>query len=391
MAKKKLLMTASTFPRWEGDTEPRFILDLAKAVNAYYDVTVLAPAGIGARDSEIMEGVKVIRYHYLPVHKWETLCYPGAIVPRIKEKKIRALQVPFLFMALWVTLLRLKSKFDIVHVHWLIPQGIVQGLVGGRYVITCHGTDLTSMNSGIVRKMKQLCINKARHVTVVSKKLYEILTEVYNVPDEKISIISMGCSLSSFSPKFRDERLLDADGSKSVLFVGRLVEVKGVKYLIDAMEYVEAKLYIVGTGPDEEMLKKRAEKYSNKVIFLGSKSHQELAALYASADVCVFPSIHASDGTEEGFGLVILEAMASGTPVVASRSGGIVDIIEDGVNGLLTQEKNVKQLSECINSVLNDWKLSQRIIKNANETVKSYDYAFIGERLMGLLEEANKE
>lgn len=391
MAKKKLLMTASTFPRWEGDTEPRFILDLAKAVNEYYDVTVLAPAAIGARENEIMEGVKVIRYHYLPVHKWETLCYPGAIVPRIKEKKIRALQVPFLFMALWVTLLRLKSKFDIVHVHWLIPQGIVQGLVGGRYVITCHGTDLTSMNSGIVRKMKQLCINKARHVTVVSKKLYEILTEVYNVPDEKISIISMGCSLSSFSPKFRDERLLDADGSKSVLFVGRLVEVKGVKYLIDAMEYVEAKLYIVGTGPDEEMLKKRAEKYSNKVIFLGSKSHQELAALYASADVCVFPSIHASDGTEEGFGLVILEAMASGTPVVASRSGGIVDIIEDGVNGLLTQEKNVKQLSECINSVLNDWKLSQRIIKNANETVKSYDYAFIGERLMVLLEEANKE
>jgi len=380
MSKKKLLMTASTFPRWEGDTEPRFILDLAKVVNEYYDVTVLAPAGIGARDSEIMEGVKVIRYHYLPVHKWEMLCYPGAIVPRIKAKKIRALQVPFLFMALWVTLLRLKSKFDLVHVHWLIPQGIVQGLVGGRNVITCHGTDLTSMNSGIVKKLKQLCINKARHVTVVSKKLYQILKEVYNVPDEKISIISMGCSLSSFSPAFRDERLLNADGAKSVLFVGRLVEVKGVKYLIDAMEYVDAKLYIVGTGPDEEMLKKRAEKYSSKVTFLGSKSHQELAALYASADVCVFPSIHASDGTEEGFGLVIIEAMASGTPVVASKSGGIVDIIEDGVNGLFAEEKNSADLAQKINAVLQDPAFEARLRSQAAESVKKYDYSVIARK-----------
>lgn len=94
--KPKLLVTASTFPRWEGDTEPRFILDLSKALLEYFDVTVLAPAYPGAKTKEVLEGVKVIRYHYFPIHKWETLCYPGAIVPRIKEKKIRALLVPFL-------------------------------------------------------------------------------------------------------------------------------------------------------------------------------------------------------------------------------------------------------------------------------------------------------
>ena len=101
MEKPRLLVTASTFPRWKGDTEPRFVLDLCKKLTAYFDVTVLVPAAPGAARKEMLEGVSVIRYHYFPVHKWETLCYPGAIVPRIREKKVRVLLVPFLFFALW--------------------------------------------------------------------------------------------------------------------------------------------------------------------------------------------------------------------------------------------------------------------------------------------------
>jgi len=124
--KKKLLVTGSTFPRWEGDTEPRFVLDLSEALTEYYDVTVLVPAAPVAADQEIMNGVKVIRYHYFPIHKWEMLCYPGAIVPRIREKKIRALLVPFLCISLYWHLFRMLKDYDMVHAHWLIPQGIVQ-------------------------------------------------------------------------------------------------------------------------------------------------------------------------------------------------------------------------------------------------------------------------
>lgn len=91
MKKKRLLITGSTFPRYENDTEPRFILDIAKAMKEYADVTVLVPAAPGAADKERLEGVNVIRYHYFPIHSLETLCYPGAIVPRIKQKKTRAL------------------------------------------------------------------------------------------------------------------------------------------------------------------------------------------------------------------------------------------------------------------------------------------------------------
>ena len=100
MKKKRLLITGSTFPRYENDTEPRFILDIAKAMKEYADVTVLVPAAPGAADKERLEGVNVIRYHYFPIHSLETLCYPGAIVPRIKQKKTRALLVPWLFISL---------------------------------------------------------------------------------------------------------------------------------------------------------------------------------------------------------------------------------------------------------------------------------------------------
>ena len=168
MGKKKLLVTASTFPRWEGDTEPRFVYDLCRAMRDEFDITVLVPAAPGAQDREEMGGLHVERYHYFSIHKWETLCYPGAIVPRIKEKKARALLVPFLFLSLWWNLFKRRKQFDAVHAHWLIPQGIVQSFFKVPYLVTGHGGDVTSLNQGILKALKRRCLQRAGAVTVVS-------------------------------------------------------------------------------------------------------------------------------------------------------------------------------------------------------------------------------
>lgn len=367
-------MTASTFPRWKGDTEPRFVLDLAKALLKYFDVTVLAPAAVGAKEKEILEGVKVIRYHYLPFHNLETLCYPGAIVPRIKERKIRALQVPFLFFSLWWNLFKLRNRYDFVHAHWLIPQGIVQPFVHSNYIVTGHGADVTSLNKSVIKVLKRLCLENAKHITVVSEKLKLDIMKQYGIHKNKISVISMGCDTSNFSPSYRNADYFKKNGKKNIIFVGRLAEKKGVKYLIDAMQYIDANLYIVGKGPLEKELKKQALKYKNKITFLGPKTHQELPEIYASADVFVAPSVTAEDGDQEGFGLVIIEAMASGTPVVASRSGGIVDIIQDGENGFLTEEKNTVELAQKINCLINNKEIYEKIKIHGLETVQQYDY-----------------
>ena len=382
--KKKLLVTASTFPRWEGDTEPRFILDLSKHMLDEFDVTVLVPASPGAKDEEILEGVKVIRYHYFPIHQWETLCYPGAIVPRIKQKKIRILLVPFLFMSLWFHLFKLLPEYDIVHSHWLIPQGIVQSFFKKPYIVTGHGGDVTSLNKGVLRKLKIRCLKNAKHVTVVSEHLKQKVQEL--VPEIEPSVISMGVDTSKFGKQYCVPNYFGQDGKKAVLFVGRLVEIKGVTYLIEAMKDLDAVLVIVGDGPLRENLEKQANECRDKIIFLGAKTHDELRTIYASSDVFVMPSITTEDGAKEGFGLVILEAMASGLAVVASNSGGIPKIIQDGVNGLLCEEKNIEDIRNALKICIQDEKRKGKIVLGAYETLKEYDYSTITRKYCKLIE-----
>lgn len=382
--KKKLLVTGSTFPRWEGDTEPRFVLDLSEALTEYFDVTVLVPAAPGAKTKEVMNGVKVIRYHYFPIHKWETLCYPGAIVPRIKEKKIRVLLVPFLFLSLYIHLFRLLPKFDVVHAHWIIPQGIVQSFFKKPYIVTGHGGDVTSLNKGILKKLKIRCLKKAGYVTVVSKHLKNEVLKLYDTPN--IDVISMGCKTQNFGKQYAVPNYFNQGDQKVVLFVGRLAEKKGVTYLIEAMKEVDAKLVIVGDGPLRKQLEEQAKEQGEKIEFLGAKTHDELKTIYASADIFVAPSVTAKDGDQEGFGLVMLEAMASGLPIVASDSGGIPDLVKDGVNGLLVEERDVKEISRAINKVLYHLDLYTEMSINSRKLAGQYDYTVLARKYKTILE-----
>lgn len=378
MDKRKLLITGSTFPRWEGDTEPRFVLDLSKHMIDEYNVTVLVPAAPGAKEREDLEGVHVIRYHYFPIHKWETLCYPGAIVPRIKEKRIRVLLVPFLLLSLYIKLAKILPEYDIVHSHWLIPQGIVQSFFKKPYIVTGHGGDVTSLNKGILKKLKIRCLKKAKHVTVVSEYLKTKVQEL--VPEIDPSVISMGVDITKFGKQYRVENYFNQGDKKIVLFVGRLAEKKGVTYLINAMKNIDALLVIVGDGPLRQQLEEQAAEMKDKVVFLGAKTHEELKIIYASADIFVVPSITAKDGDQEGLGLVMLEAMASGLPIVASNSGGITEVIEDEKTGLLCSEKNVEQLQNNINRLLNDKELVHTIMENDKKVLERYDYRLIANK-----------
>ena len=386
MQKKKVLVTASTFPRWEQDTEPRFILDYCIGLSKYYDVTALVPAAIGATDEETLEGVHVIRYHYFPVHAWETLCYPGAIVPRIKEKKIRAFLVPFLLLALFFNLRKYEKQHDFVHAHWLIPQGIVHAFCKKPYLVTGHGGDVGELNKSIFYLLKKRCLERASAVTVVSRHLQNILSSKYNY--KNTSIITMGCNTSYFKPENRIENFFSQDSKKVILFVGRLAEKKGLPYLIRAMKDVDALLIIAGNGPLEQECHTLVSTLNlkEKVQFLGSKSHNELRTIYASSDIFVAPSITTKGGDVEGMPTVILEAMASGLPIIASNSGGIPDNIRHEENGLLAEERNVEQLADCINRLLRSPELSAKLSKASLQTAALFDYSVIAEKYHNIME-----
>lgn len=384
MEKKKLLVTASTFPRWEGDTEPRFVYDLSRAMLNQFDITVLVPAAPGAQDHEEMGGLHVERYHYFPIHRWETLCYPGAIVPRIKEKKLRALLVPFLFAALWWNIFKRRKQFDVVHAHWLIPQGIVQSFFKMPYLVTGHGGDVTSLNQGVLKALKRRCLQRAGAVTTVSQQLKQVIEEI--CPGKAVEIVPMGCDTREFSPSHRKENFFGQNGKPVVLFVGRLAEKKGVTYLIEAMKQVDAMLVIVGDGPLREQLEEQAKPLGDKVQFLGAKTHDQLAEIYASADVFAAPSVQAKDGDVEGFGLVFLEAMASGLPVVASRSGGIPYLVHDGENGLLVEPGNVEELAGAIRKMISMEDLRNVVCANGMERIQNFTYTSVGKKYIKLLE-----
>lgn len=384
--KKKLLVTASTFPRWEGDTEPRFILDYAKAITPYYDVTVLVPAACGAKDKEVLEGVNIVRYHYFPIHKWETLCYPGAIVPRIREKKVRVLLVPFLLLSLWFHLLRLLPKYDIVHANWLIPQGIIQSFFKKPYIITGHGGDISSFNKGILKKLKKRCMDKAGEVIVVSGYKQQELKEIY--PGICSRIISMGVNTELFNREQNHiDNFFEQGNQKVVLYVGRLAEIKGVNFLIEAMQYVNnAKLVIVGDGPERRHLEEIADRSSARIAFLGSKTHEELKVIYASADILVVPSVTDSNGAQEGLPTVIMEAFASKLAVIATRTGGIPNLLKDGGNGLLVEEKSAKEIAAAINRLLTDGALYERVTAEAYLAAKENDYSKVAEKYHKVIE-----
>ena len=383
MNKTSLLVTASTFPRWKEDTEPRFILDVCKELNKYFDVTVLVPASPGAKDREVLEGVKVIRYHYFPIHSWETLCYPGAIVPRIKEKKIRVLLVPFLFWGMRRCLKKILPYADLVHANWLIPQGLVQCGFTKPYIITGLGGDVTSMNRGWILKRKKKCLRNAKAIIAVSNSLKSQILQI--CPEAKVNVITMGCEIEQYGRKNRIENYFGNAERKVVLFVGRLAEKKGCEYLIKAMESISADLIIVGDGPLKEKLEALAQSVNANIRFLGAKTKEELRTIYASSDIFVVPSITAKDGDKEGVPTAIIEAMASELPVIASDSGGIADIVEDGINGYLVEEKDVSELSTKIKDLLSNEKQRINFARNARLTAESFDYAKIGKKYKDVL------
>ena len=378
-----LLITASTFPRWENDTEPRFILDLAKALLKYFDVTVLAPAAPNAKEKEKIEGVKVIRYHYFPIHSLESLCYPGAIVPRIKERKSRILLVPFLFGALFFKLLKIQKKYDIIHANWLIPQGIIQSFFKTPFVITGHGGDVSSLNNILIKRLKIKALHRASGITVVSKELKSQLNTYY--PEEHVQVVSMGCDTGKFGPQHRIDNFYGTSEKKTILFVGRLAEKKGVRYLIEAVKDIDARVIIVGAGPLEKQLKKQAISQGSKIHFLGAKNHDELVSIYASADIFVAPSIVAKDGDKEGLPTTIIEAMASGLPVIGSDSGGIREIIINNENGFLVHEKRTTEIAEKLQILLNDNELYLYMKENALKTAEKYSYSHIGAKYADIL------
>ncbi len=237
---------------------------------------------------------------------------------------------------------------DIIHGQhvWILPSLAVGK--GVPLVLTAHGTDLMGFDKWpALRKYAQKAMDACKAVISISKDNCLLIEERFPEHKEKIVMMRNGYDPTIFYPEKQD---LDAvmgrhgvpkeayEGRKIVSFAGKLANFKGVDVLLDAVKLYEDEepatvTLIVGDGDEREKLHKQAEDLGLKTVkFFGNVPQQELRSIYNIADVNLVPS------RREPFGLVAIEAMACGAPVIATNQGGLPDFVNESVGGLVEPE-----------------------------------------------------
>ena len=404
MTKKNLLIITSTFPRWENDTDPPFVFELAKRLTNDFNITVLTPNYPGALKNETLEGIRVHRFRYF-LKSFETLAGSEGILPTLKKNKLFYFLVPFFLLAEFLNLLKLikKTKPHIIHAHWILPQGFVAALAnkltGIPYVVTTHGGDIYGLQGRFASFCKGYALKKAAIVTVVSNDIQKTIKKKFS-ENIHTQVIPMGVDASFFHPAKNDPQLRKKFGITGpfLLYVGRLSEKKGVKYLLAAFPLVlkcfsDCKLLIVGTGEISRELKQLTDSLNlqDNVIFAGALPNKELPSYFASADIFIGPSITAEGGDTEGFGLTFVEAVMSGCIVVGTNVGGISDIIQNGKTGFLIQEKNATAIADTLIRILEDRQQADNLKILARERmIQKFDWMSISDKYKKILIENSK-
>jgi Glycosyltransferase len=339
-----LLVLASTYPRWSGDHEPGFVHELAKRLTDQYHVIAVVPSAPGAAARETLDGVDVIRYRYAP-RRFETLVNDGGIVTNLRRHRWKMLLVPtFVWAQAWRTWRVLRTRqIDVVHAHWLLPQGLIVALLGSLlwrfppYLVTSHGADLFALRGRNSSKLKRFVTKRAAAITAVSEAMRDELKRI-GADVDKVRVQPMGVDLChNYAPDSTVERSRD-----EILFVGRFVEKKGLRHLIDAMPAIllahpSAYLTVVGFGPEEAERRAQVRRLDlqSKVQFVGALSQSELPAVYRRAAVFVAPFVQAPSGDQEGLGLVAVEAAGCGCPVVVSDLPTTRGVFDSGLARLV--------------------------------------------------------
>jgi glycosyltransferase involved in cell wall biosynthesis len=397
---KKLLVTASTFPRWQGDSTPDFIYQLVKYLTEDFDVYVLAPYAKGTKTFETFDNIKIFRYKYMPFGLG-SLSYDGGMTSKLEKNKFYYFQIPFFLLFQLLSLMKIikRENIDIIHSHWIIPQGFVAALYKRifnkniKILATSHGADIFTFDNIIGNFIKKFTLQNIDMVTAVSNTIKDKVMETGY--DEDIRVYPMGVDKELFNPGKKDMSIRENLNIRGdfLLFVGRLSEKKGLKYLLEAMpdvikEFPLISLIVIGDGPlknDFIYLAKKLDIIDN-VTFLGPLAHEKLPSFFATADIFIGPSITAKSGDSEGFGLVLAEAMSCGTLLLTTDLPVIKEIVKDNETGFIVKQKNSKELSEKILYLLKNKDKLDEIKSRAREhVIENFDWKIVGKKYIRLL------
>lgn len=384
MSRPSLLVVASTYPASPGDGTPAFVRDLALGEAGSYDTTVVVPAVPGGAAREDDGPLRVRRFRFFP-RRWEDLAH-GAMLENVRSRPSRLLQVlPFLLAeAVAVRREVRRRRPDVMHVHWLIPQGMVALLAarGVPKLVTTLGGDLYGLRDPLSRAIIRAVLRDSRAVTTMNSDMRDRLIALGADPD-RTHVVPMGADLDAIRPL---AAAVEREPGR-VLFVGRLVEKKGVRHLLAALGRLDgdlARLRVVGDGPLRADLERRAA--GLPVTFVGALGRVDLAREYGAADVAVFPSVPAGSGDQDGLPVALLEAMGAGCAVVVTRLPGLADAVQDEVSGLVVPPGDADALAAALDRVLGDRGLRDRLGAGAAARAEEFSVGVVAERYRSLLD-----
>ena len=368
----KVCLLTHSYPRFSNDITAPFIESTAETLQKHgIDVTVLTPDTPKFNRTATDHKVNLQTYRYFFPRRLQQLGYSNTLINDCALKKYVYLLAPFMVLSGIFHLFGLhrKHRFDVIHAHWLLPNGFIGAIVSKickvHLVVTLHGSDIfVSKLNPIFKAVAKWTL---KHTTMVTSVTPAFLPELaaLGVPQEKRCLIPNGVDPEAFrlpTPKQLTElknKLSIPDGQRVVFALGRIVLKKGFDILIKALPYVREKcsqttVIIGGDGSDLVRLKALAKEkgVSDIIRFPGTIDRLEVPIYFYLCDLFVLPAVVDPKGNMDGCPIVILEAMACGKPVVSSEISGIPIVVQSGKTGLLVEEKNPDALAAAIISLL---------------------------------------
>ncbi len=327
---------------------------------------MLTPHAPGVKQSWDDGGVEVRSFRYAP-ERFELIGYSRSLQADETMRRGAAMVAP-LYVAGALTAIRRelrRQRYDLLHAHWVVPNGLVASLTARSLPIAVglHGSDVFMAEKPYLRGWVRSSLRRTSLLTGCSPELVDRVCAVGFDPAYS-RVIPYGVNGAQFAPdiqrrgRWRRE-LGIPDNAPMVLSVGRMATKKGYQVLIAGLGSLmdchhDVHLVLAGGGDRLAEFQAATASWSDRVHFPGAVGHDDLPDLFRSADVFVLPAVHDPKGNVDGLPNVILEAMASALPVVASEISGIPLAVKDGVNGYLVPEKDPAAVNQALSRLLRE-------------------------------------
>ena len=369
-----VVMVTTSYPRFPGDSVGTFMEPIARSVAARgHIVHIVAPwHPLVARPRE-EHGVHFHFYRYAPVRSLNVFGYAAAMRADVSVRAAAYLAAPLALAQGWRTARKIarRHRATVMHGHWVVPGGITAALAAPELplVVSLHGSDVyVAETLAPARVAARHALHRAGFVTACSADLATRAIALGADPS-RIETIPYGVDTARFQPNEAVRRALRremgvGEGVHVCVAAGRLVRKKGFEYLVDAIATTPGvMLAIAGEGTLADELRARAEAAgtTGRIRLLGNQSQDRVGELFAAADVICVPSVRDDSGNVDGLPNVLLEALASGTPVITTAAGGIGAVVEDGHTALVVPERDSGAIAAALVHVATNPEAARRL------------------------------